>query len=77
MSKVDQYIEKIDLFHGLTREEVVKIFSKGMTMRCAQGETVFYKGTVGSQMYVVLGGKIGVFDDDQCFAVLRPGDMFG
>lgn len=75
--KVDKLIEKVELFHGLTREELVKIFSKGMTMRAAKGETIFHKGTVGSQMYVVLGGTVGVFDGDKLLARLHTGDMFG
>jgi len=76
-SKVDKLIEKVELFHGLTRDEVVKIFSRGMTMRVAKGETIFHKDTVGSQMYVVLGGTVGVFNNDTLIAKLRTGDMFG
>lgn len=75
--KVDKLIEKVELFNGLTREELVKIFSKGMTMRATKGETIFHKGTVGSQMYVVLGGTVGVFDGDTLLAKLHTGDMFG
>lgn len=75
--KIDKLIERVDLFHGLSREELVKIFSKGMTMRVTKGETIFHKGTVGSQMYVVLGGKVGVFDGNKQLAELRTGDMFG
>jgi len=77
MEKVDQLIKAVALFHGLTREEVVKIFSKGMTMRCAKGETIFYKGNIGNQMYVVLGGKIGIYDGDKLLASVRLGEMFG
>jgi len=75
--KVDKLIERVDLFHGLTREELVKIFAKGMTMRVSKGETIFHKGTVGSQMYVVLGGSVGVFDGNKQLAALHTGDMFG
>lgn len=75
--KIDKLIERVDLFHGLTREELVKIFSKGITMRVTKGETIFHKGTVGSQMYVVLGGSVGVFDGNQQLAALHTGDMFG
>ena len=76
-ASVDKLIKHVELFHGLNAEEVLKIFSKGMTMRCVKGETVFYQGTVGSQMYVVLGGTVGVFDGQTCIARLRTGDMFG
>jgi len=76
-AQVDKLIQHVELFHGFNREEVIKIFSKGMTMRISKGETVFYKDTVGSQMYVVLGGTVGVFDNDKIIAKLRTGDMFG
>jgi CRP-like cAMP-binding protein len=75
--KVDKLIERVELFHGLNREELVKIFSKGMTMRVTKGETIFHNGTVGSQMYVVLGGKVGIFDGSKLLAELHTGDMFG
>jgi CRP-like cAMP-binding protein len=69
--------QKVDLFRGLTPEDVAKIFAKGMTIRVLKGETVFYKGTVGSQMYAVLGGKVVVRDGDKTLATLTTGDMFG
>lgn len=77
VAKVDALIQRVELFKGLNREDVVKIFSKGMTARALKGEVIFYKGTTGGQMYVVLGGKIGVFSGEQCIATLGVGDMFG
>src|SRR5690606_21544165 len=65
------------LFHGLNRDEVAKIFAKGMTMHVDAGQDIFIQGTIGSQMYVVLGGKLGVYDGDKSIAELRTGDMFG
>lgn len=76
-AKVDKLIERVALFNGLTRDEVVKIFGYGLTMNCAKGETIFHEGTVGSTMYVVLGGKVGVFKGGKCISELRTGDMFG
>ena len=75
--KIARYIEKIELFHGLTQDDMLKIFSKGTTMRCAKGETIFFKDTVGSQMFVVLGGTVGVYDGAKSLAQLSVGDMFG
>ena len=75
--KLDELIQRVDLFHGLEREDVSKIFSKGMTMRALKDDVIFFKGTVGNQMYIVLGGKVGVFSGDKCVAELRTGDMFG
>ena len=75
--KLDELIKRVDLFHGLEREDVAKIFSKGMTMRALKDDVVFFKGTVGNQMYIVLGGKVGVFKGEKCIAELHTGDMFG
>jgi len=74
---VDKYIERVSLFHGLSREEVAKIFAKGMTMHVNADQDIFVQGTVGNQMYVVLGGKLGVYNGKKCIAELRTGDMFG
>lgn len=80
MSDIGKYAvltQRVDLFRGLRAEDVAKIFSKGMTIRVDKGETVFYKGTIGSQMYVVLGGKLGVYDGTSMIATLTVGDTFG
>jgi len=68
---------QVELFRGLTVEDIAKIFSRGMTIRVKKGETIFHKGTVGSQMYVVLGGKVAVVDENKVLAELRTGDTFG
>jgi len=77
VQKLDELIKRVDLFHGLEREDVAKIFSKGMTMRALKNDVIFFKGTVGNQMYIVLGGKVGVFRGEKCIAELHTGDMFG
>lgn len=69
--------ERVELFNGLSPSDVAKIFQRGMTMRVGKGDPIFYKDTTGSQMFVVLGGKVGVFDGKQCVAELPVGAMFG
>ncbi len=70
-------LKRVSLFHGLREEDMVKIFSKGMTVRVGKGEVLFYKDTVGSQMYVVLSGKLGVCSGEKLLAELITGDMCG
>ena len=77
LRKFSRLAREVDLFQGLTPEDIAKIYSRGMTMRVQKGETVFFKGSVGSQMYVVLGGSVGVYDGQKRIAGLRTGDMFG
>jgi len=69
--------KRIPLFRGLSPDDVGKIFAKGMTMDVKKGDAVFYQGTTGNQMYVVLGGTVGLFDGKKHLATLRTGDMFG
>lgn len=69
--------QKVALFHGLKSSDIAAIFSRGMTVRVLKGETVFYKDTVGSQMFVVLGGQVTVNDGKKRIATLSPGAMFG
>lgn len=76
-AKLDLLVKRVDLFNGLDRDDVGKIFSKGMTVRALKDEVVFFKGTTGSQMYVVLVGKMAVYDGDRKIAQLLPGQMFG
>jgi CRP-like cAMP-binding protein len=69
--------KKVDLFHGIGADDISKIFARGLTIRASKGETIFFKGTIGSQMYVVLAGKIAIYDESRCLATLTTGDMFG
>ncbi len=77
-AQLQSLVKRVDLFHGLTTADVDKILSHGITQNVKKNEVIFYKDTVGSQMYVVLGGKVGVFDERKnLIAELRTGDMFG
>ena len=75
--KYAKLVEAIDIFHGLRPADMEKIFKRGMTMMVEKDDTLFHKGTVGNQMYVVLGGSVGVFDGEKQLATLRTGDTFG
>ena len=75
--KYEEFARRVKLFNGLSPEEVHKIVSRGMTIHIAKGETLFYQGTIGNKMYVVLGGVIGLYDGKEQIASLRTGAMFG
>ncbi|HNR29332.1 MAG TPA: cyclic nucleotide-binding domain-containing protein [Candidatus Hydrogenedentes bacterium] len=77
-AQIESLIQRVELFNGLTHEEVEKIFAHGLTMAFRKDDVLFYRDTVGNQMFVVLGGKVGVYGDgDKCLATLGTGDMFG
>lgn len=76
-AKIQKLVKNVDIFQGLKAEDVAKIFSRGMTMGVDKGAMVFHKGTVGNQMFVVLGGSVGIFDGNRQLAKLTLGDTFG
>ena len=76
-TQMRRLVKELKLFQGLEQEDVIKIVSKGLTQRVVKGEVLFHEGTSGNQMYVVLGGKIGIFKKQDLIATLHVGDMFG
>ncbi|MBI5095150.1 MAG: cyclic nucleotide-binding domain-containing protein [Candidatus Hydrogenedentes bacterium] len=77
LAKFEVLAKRVELFRGVEPENVAKIFSRGTTMRVPKGETIFIKGTTGNLMYIVLGGKVGIFDGHKILASLTSGDLFG
>ena len=72
-----ELVKRVDIFKGLSPHDVHRIYSKGVTHMANKDQTVFEKGTTGNQMYVVLGGKVGVFDGPKQIATLKVGETFG
>ncbi len=77
ISKFAEMARRVPLFNGLSPEDVAKIFSKGMTLTIEKGNVIFFQGTTGNQMYVVLGGKVDLYDNKRYIASLTTGDLFG
>lgn len=68
---------QVELFRGIAPTDVDKILARGQTVRHNKGQTIFFKGTTGNQMYVVLGGSVALMDGSKHLATVRTGDMFG
>ena len=68
---------KMDLFRGLSREDVARVFVKGVTKEFPTGQVIFRKGDRDGEIYVILNGEVNIRDGDQHLATLRKGDMFG
>lgn len=75
--RLQMMVDKVDIFNGLTTHDVHCIFAKGMTHIVRKDHLVFHKDTVGNNMFVVLGGKVGVYDGDRQIATLGVGESFG
>jgi len=70
-------VRNVDIFKGFTPEDIVKIFSHCQTMNVQKDQMIFQKGTVGNQMFVVLGGSFSLHDGSRQLATFRAGDTFG
>ncbi len=80
MSDIDKYrrySEKVAIFHSLTAEEVEYILHHGKTLHFHEGQTVFHQGQLGSNLFVVLSGKVGLYNKNKLIATMRVGDAFG
>ena len=69
--------KNVDLFRGLQAEDVHKIFQKGRTLNLAKDSVIFFEGTTGNEMFVILGGKVALFKDKKPLATLGFGQTFG
>jgi CRP-like cAMP-binding protein len=76
-AKFQMLAKRVELFRGISPEDVGKIFSKGTTMVMEKDNVIFYQGTTGNQMFVILTGKVSLYDDKKHLVDLRTGDMFG
>ena len=70
-------VDQLEIFHGLTSGDVYKIFGKGTTHAARKDQLIFHKDTVGNNMFVILGGKVGVYDGEKQIATLGVGESFG
>ncbi len=70
-----------EIFEGLTKSETARIFNLGIIRPLEEGTILFHKGDIGHELYVVLTGKIVIFDESESgmtdIAELGPGELFG
>ncbi len=77
IQKYERYAEKIHLFNGLIAEEVEDLIKRGKVIIIRKGETIFHEGMLGSNLFIVLSGKIGIYIKDQLITKCHVGDTFG
>lgn len=76
-AQIEKVLRRIDIFQSLSPDDIGKIFSHCQTMNVQKDQMLFQKGTVGNQMFVVLGGSFALFDGSRQLATFHPGDTFG
>lgn len=75
--KYERYAEKIPLFNGLMAEEVEDLIKRGKIIIARKGETIFHEGMLGSNLFIVLSGKVGIYIKNQLITKCHVGDTFG
>ena len=63
------------LFGVLNNRQLTRIFSKNKAFE--KGKTICQKDVLGREIYFIKKGKVEVFLDDSCVAILNQGEIFG
>jgi CRP-like cAMP-binding protein len=72
-----QRIERMDLFQGCGRAQLMMIDELGTTLVLRAGQTVCREGEPGSQFFVLVDGLAQVQNSCGGLALLHPGAWFG
>lgn len=76
-SKYLRYAKRIKIFNGFSADEVEDILRPGRMVEFPTGRTIFHKGQLGSNLFIVFSGRVEIYDDDHRIATCRVGDCFG
>lgn len=76
-AKYLRYAEKVRIFKGLSPEEVDYVLHCGKVLYFHEGQTIFHEGMLGSNLFIVLSGEIGIQHCNELIARCKVGDAFG
>lgn len=76
-SKYEKYAQKVQIFNGLSAEEVESVIRLGKILLYQSGQTVFHEGMLGQNLFIVLSGEIGIYLRQEHIANCKVGDAFG
>lgn len=82
MSKKIDLLKKIEMFSGLTKDELTRFSKLCKFVDYRKNSYIFKKGNVSSSFYIVAEGEITILDkssdkDEQILANFIPGEIFG
>lgn len=75
--KYRRYAQKIPIFKGFEPEDVDYILHHGKVMHFAAGQTIFHEGMLGSNLFIILSGEVGIYRQNALIAKCKVGDAFG
>ena len=74
-------LDQFDVFKGLSGSDIDRIFEAGVIRSLEGGKVLFRKGDTGTEVYLVLKGKVQLVDEydshKKVLAELGPGEFFG
>lgn len=77
MRRYQEYAKKIKLFNGLSPDDVSDILHLGTKIEYRAGDSIFHKGQMGANIFVLFNGTVNITMDGTMIAKCRPGDVFG
>ena len=70
-------LKGVNLFSGLTGEEVFQLAQIATEERFLKDEEIFQEGEPGDSMYSIIDGSVSVFNQKKEIAILKTGECFG
>jgi AAA family ATP:ADP antiporter len=70
-------LKSVDIFAEVPEEILARVAANLKEVNVAQGETIFAKGDIGRNMYIIVKGRVRVHDEAQTFGYLSERDIFG
>ena len=67
----------IDLFHGLSRRDLLRIASLSTEISLPEGSVLCREGQRALEAFILVEGSVAVSSDGRPVAMLRPGTAFG
>ena len=70
-------LQAVPAFKTLNQQALADVATKTREVHVAAGEAVVTKGSIGTDLFVVVKGSLAVCDDALLLTKLGPGDVFG
>ena len=70
-------LKQVDVFQQTPDDVLADVAALLEEIEVAAGETIFYKGDLGDNLYVIITGKLRVDDGDHLLNYLDESDVFG
>jgi len=70
-------LKSVDMFSQTPDEVLADVADLLDEMELSEGEMIFKKGDLGDSMYVIVDGKVGVYDEGRLLNYLGEYDVFG